>query len=92
MNRRKIFISTVLHKRKRKLTKRKCCHLMGGKDVFTVCNLYLISVEMVGCCKRLITSFNGAFCTMIVEDSDGLIGIDGRTIIDCLESDESPSR
>jgi hypothetical protein len=34
---------------------------MIGTDVLTVCNLYLISVGIVGCCKRLITSFNGGF-------------------------------
>jgi hypothetical protein len=50
--------------------------------VFIVCNLYLISVEIVGCCNRLITSFNGAFFTIIVDDEDGVIGTDGKRMID----------
>lgn len=42
-----------------------------GWDVFSVCNLYLISVEIVGCCNRLITSFNGGFFTIIADDEGG---------------------
>ncbi len=41
--------------------KQNMSHVMIGTDVLTVCNLYLISVGIVGCCKRLITSFNGGF-------------------------------
>jgi hypothetical protein len=56
----------------------------------------LISVEIVGCCNRLITSFNGAFFTIIVDDDGGVIGTDGRRIIEdefdfCLQLDDSSS-
>jgi len=57
----------------------------------------LISVEIVGCCNRLITSFNGAFFTIIVDDDGGVIGTDGRRIIEdefdfCLQLNDSSSR
>jgi hypothetical protein len=61
---------------------KKICYVVIGNDVFTVCNLYLISVEIVGCCNRLITSFNGDFLTIIVDDEDGVRGIDGKRMID----------
>lgn len=40
---------------------------MIGTDVLTVCNAYFILVDLVECCKRLITSFNGGFLTVTGE-------------------------
>ncbi len=61
--------------------------------MFTVCNLYLISVDIVGCCNRLITSFNGAFFTIIVDDEGEGTGSGGKRIIEgedgfCLHMDD----
>lgn len=65
--------------------KEKFCYVVIG----IVCNLYLMSVEIVGFCNRLITIFNGDFLTVIVDD-----GGDGKRIIEgefdfCLQSDVS---
>ncbi len=60
-------------------------HVMIGSEVLTGCSLYLISVDIVGCCNRLIMSFNGGFFTI-----SEVIGIDGERISDfSFESDDS---
>jgi hypothetical protein len=64
------------------LNKNSFYEVIIGNDVFTVCNLYLISVEIVGCCNRLITSFNGAFFTIIVDEEGEERGCDGNRIIE----------
>jgi hypothetical protein len=45
-------------------------------------------VDIVGCCNRLITSFNGAFFTMIVDDGKRMI--EGEEDF-CLQLDGSSS-
>jgi hypothetical protein len=85
---------------KKKITKHLSCfyfiekktsYVIIGNDIFFVYNLYLISVEIVGCCNRLITSFNGAFFTLIIDDE---IGDDGKRMREgdenfCLQVDDS---
>lgn len=64
----------------RLFSKTKYCYVVTGSDVFTEVNLYLLAVDIVGCCNRLITIFNGGFFKPVWDDNDGVLGCDSQLI------------